>query len=386
MMVSSASGDRRPRRIDSPRFPGDLVQVSALAVNIGANRGWTLRYCSTGVLGAPILVTGTLLVPTAPWRHGRRPIIVYSGWVYGLGAIHGPSVLLGAGGLFDIEPISSALARGWAVAISDGERPGINAGSHPYLAGRSAGYTVLDMARAAVQTPDSGLSVRAPVGLWGYSEGGRAVAWAAELQSEYCPDVPVKVVVAGGVPADLTACIEAIDGGPYSGLGLAALIGLSTAHPDTPIQHLLSPAGQTAIRQAEEASLLHILTRFRNPLRRFTILRDPWNDPAWAAVLLAEENGHHQPRVPVYLYHGTHDEVVPIRVAQQLYADYRVRGSEVTWLDIPGANHAQGAEWGARAAVDHLAAHLEPLSDRTRRRRVRNPPPRPDHGSSPAQS
>ena len=70
---------------------------------------------------------------------------------------------------------------------------------------------MLDIVRAARDvTPD--VDVDAPVLLWGYSEGGRNAAWAAELQPEYAPDVSLVGLAAGGVPTDLTAVVQAIDG------------------------------------------------------------------------------------------------------------------------------------------------------------------------------
>ena len=35
--------------------------------------------------------------------------------------------------------------------------------------------------------------------LWGYSEGGRNAAWAAELQPTYASELPLVAVAAGGV-------------------------------------------------------------------------------------------------------------------------------------------------------------------------------------------
>lgn len=42
------------------------------------------------------------------------------------------------------------------------------------------GYRVLDGIRAALNSERVGLSPATPIGLWGYSGGGLASAWAAE--------------------------------------------------------------------------------------------------------------------------------------------------------------------------------------------------------------
>ncbi|WP_429424889.1 lipase family protein [Nocardia sp. GAS34] len=322
-------------------------------------RGWKLFYRTASSLDDPILASGVLLAPTGPWRgRGPRPILGYGSEVYGLGPQHAPSGMIAAGTFPEIGQLELALARGWAVAVADGEGHGVGPGPHPYLAGNSSGHAVLDIVRAAAHTPRAGLSGEAPVGLWGYGEGGRAVAWAAELHRSYSPEISVRVAVAGGVPADLRACVEAVDGGPYSGLGFAALIGLSSAHRDVPLHRILAPAGRAAGRLAENAGMPELLAWFAKPLGYYTIRPDPWNDRLWATVLMHEELGHRQPSMPIHLYHGGGDEIVPVRVAQQLYADYRVRGVEVTWTDIGEATHLQAGRRGAEHAVDQLAAHL----------------------------
>ena len=97
-----------------------------------------------------------------------------------------------------------------------------------------------------------------PVLLWGYSEGGRNAAWAAELQ----PDVRRRSwrswrVAAGGVPADLYPTALAIDGGPFSGLNLAVLVGLANGlrRPAA----LVDPQLEAAAAPPEHAATLDVV-------------------------------------------------------------------------------------------------------------------------------
>ena len=76
-----------------------------------------------------------------------------------------------------------------------------------------------------------GVEAGAPVLLWGYSEGGRCAAWAAEHQPIYARDLTLVALAAGGVPTDLAAVVEAIDGGPYS-VSAWPSSGLAHAHED----------------------------------------------------------------------------------------------------------------------------------------------------------
>ncbi|MCA1835798.1 MAG: lipase family protein [Actinobacteria bacterium] len=75
-----------------------------------------------------------------------------------------------------------------------------------YLVGPPEGYAGLDAARAAQRLdPRDDLTQDSPVGLSGYSQGGQAASWAAELQPRYAPELNVKGVLAGGIPYDMNA-------------------------------------------------------------------------------------------------------------------------------------------------------------------------------------
>ncbi len=53
-----------------------------------------------------------------------------------------------------------------------------------------------------MQFEPAALSADAPVGLWGYSGGGQATAWAAEQHPTCAPEIRLAAVAAGGVPTD----------------------------------------------------------------------------------------------------------------------------------------------------------------------------------------
>ena len=162
-------------------------------------------YRSTNAMGQANAVSGTVLVPTTPWLGGGARRVVW--WGVGTGGVGdqcAPSYTLTQGADYEMLFIKAALDRGWAVAVSDYEGLG-TPGLHTYVVGRSEGRAVLDMARAAIRLPGSGLSTNTPVGLMGYSQGGGAAGWAAELAGSYAPDLKIKGTAAGGIPGDLTA-------------------------------------------------------------------------------------------------------------------------------------------------------------------------------------
>ena len=115
-------------------------------------------YNSKNANGLPIAVSGTVLVPTAPWSGaGSRPLITFAPGTRGLGQDCAPSYTLSQGTDYESSSISAALAKGYAVGVTD--YPGMGTpGPHTYMVGQSLGHSVLDMALAAQRLTGSGLS------------------------------------------------------------------------------------------------------------------------------------------------------------------------------------------------------------------------------------
>ncbi len=315
-------------------------------------------YGSTGTRNQPIAVSGTVIVPSAPWQGpGSRPILSYGVGVHGLGRDAAPSYLMRLGTEAEIPLIAMALDRGWAVAVSDGEGLGMP-GPHTYGAGLSGGHAMLDVLRASIHC-GLGLEDDARVLIWGYSEGGRCAAWAAELQPSYAPDLDLLGVAAGGVPSDLRAVAKAIDGGPFSGLGLAVLVGLAHAHADPSLEQILTQSGKEAAAHAATLDVVGLVVEHPEPMRHHTVRDHPWDDPVWRQVLNRERTGQRRPTSPIYLYHVHGDELVPSSVGRYLHKIYRELGADVTWDDVRADDHLAGAFVGASEAIDWLAARLD---------------------------
>jgi hypothetical protein len=327
---------------------------------------------STDTHGRPSAVSATILRPRTAWPGpGPRPVLSYGVGVHGLGRDFAPSHLLRSGTEAELPLVERALARGWVVVISDGEGLGMP-GPHTYGAGRPGGHALLDAARATIRlvpelTPDT------PVLLWGYSEGGRNAAWAAELHPRYAPDLALRAVAAGGIPADLRQTAQAIDGGPFSGLNLAVLVGLARAYDDPDLWEILTDDGLAAAAHAATLDVVGLVVEHPEPLATHTRRAEPWDAPAWRRVLARERNGAQPPRVPAYLYHVVNDEIVPSRLGRGLARCYRQLGADVTWVELPASDHLAGAHAAADDAVEWLANRLVEASRRPVPERVGTP-------------
>jgi hypothetical protein len=350
--------------------PGDVIESrpsrytldpfgKAPVANVTARQ---VVYRSTDALGQPMAVTGTVLVPTAAWTGpGSRPLVTYAVGTRGLGDDCAPSYTLSQGADYEGSFVKALLDQGWAVAVSDYQGLG-TPGLHTYMVGPAQGHAVLDMARAAQRLSGTGLSSSTPVGIMGYSQGGGAGGWAAELAGSYAPELNLEGSAIGGVPGDLTATAEFLDGSPFVAFALMASLGLDAAYPELDLEDHLNDRGRDLAATGQDLCLVDVdgfgtlidvaFTRIDD-----YVTTNPLETQAWQARLEGVRLGRVRPSAPVFQYHGAIDEIVPFDQAATLRRTWCNRGANVTWSALP-AEHALGLLEGVPLAVGWLGARF----------------------------
>ncbi|MBF6207242.1 hypothetical protein IU483_24585 [Streptomyces gardneri] len=338
--------------------PGDLVRTRPVFVaQLSEARGaWQVVYATANARSETIAASGIVLIPETIAAPGATAILVYCPEFRGLGGVCAPSQLLAIGAEPDTTGIDAALARGWVVAIPDGQGLGAGTGPHTFLAARAAGAKpVLDLARAVYRASDLDLPV-APIVAWGYADGGRVAAVAGELQPWYAPEIDLRGVAAGAVFSDLAVLAPLVSRGTrtgLAGLAFAGLIGLSHAYNQLPLRHVLNEDGLVAAAEARHLTALELLQRFPEPLAHWCREPDPWNDHWWRRVLALESLAHVKSNVPLHLYHGELDQIVPVRSGRKALIAYRQRGTKVDWREYDGDHRST-----AHSAVSDVLARL----------------------------
>ncbi|UQX01588.1 lipase family protein [Streptomyces sp. RerS4] len=325
--------------------PGDIVSSvpSAFHPLPGQptnTKAWKVHYRSTTADGAPNVVSGTVIVPQ-DGRTGPRPLITYAVGTVGLGDSCAPSANLPYGTAMEANLIQQYTLRGWAVVVTDYEGLG-TPGTHTYTVGPSAGHAMLDAARAAVRLPGAGLSPDSPVGIIGYSQGGQASSWAAELQGSYAPELKVKGTATGGVPADLLKVAASNDGSFGSGLIFMAAAGQDAAFPELKLDSYLNPAGRALVSGMKEHCVA--IDAIAGSFKRISDLttRDPLAQPDWRARLNQSRLGRTAPAAPVLQYHALADELIPYAVGRQLRSEWCAKGADVQFDTIWLGEHVSG--------------------------------------------
>lgn len=266
--------------------------------------------------------------------------------------------------------VSLALERGWYVTSSDYEGP-----KSAYTAGIQAGHAVLDAVRATLQTGDlTGISKDAKVAYWGYSGGSLASGWAAQLQPDYAPELGDQSIGAavGGYVTDIASVAHSIDGSVFAGIIPLAVTGLANEYPD--MNSEISGAFTSALAKFRFAQagnfciadgvVYYLLNKFfTGPLRYVTAGFDIFNHPVLKKVLdentLAFNSSTTLPTMPLMIYHGKLDEVVPFSSVQRAVDQYCSNGIASLELNaVSTTGHLTEVVDGSTAAFAWLEARF----------------------------
>lgn len=328
--------------------PGDIIRFqswkafSAPGISVGDVHSWRIMYRSTSATGRPIAVTGGLLIPKAAYKGpGKRPLIGLGPGTKGLGDHCAPTYGMSIGLDYEGATVRTYLDRGWAVAVTDYEGLG-TPGDPTYMVGRVQGTALLDVMRAATRFPIFGMPKDSPMAAAGYSQGGAAAGWAAELAPTYAPELPIKAVSAGGVPADLDAVAKGLDGGPFFAFLGGAAVGLDSAYDDLELEPYLTDAGRKLMGDARNMCLADSIVAGAFKKMSDLVTTDLLNTPQWQARLKENRLGAKAPAMPVFMYHSVIDEIVPFPQGKTLRTEWCAKGANVDWREYYLGEHALG--------------------------------------------
>ncbi|MFI6091343.1 lipase family protein [Streptomyces sp. NPDC051218] len=354
-VITPVTAQAAPAEADAP---GDIVSSAPssfhpLPGQPTNTKAWKVNYRSTTAKGEPNTVSGTVIVPQ-DGRKGPRPLITYAVGTIGMGDHCAPSAGFPKGTAVEANLIQQLTLRGWAVAVTDYEGLG-TPGDHTYTVGKAEGQAMLDAARAAIRLPEAGLGEDTPVGIMGYSQGGQASSWAAELHGSYAPDLEVKGTATGGVPGDLRKVADFNDGSYGSGLIFMAAIGQDAAFPELNLESYLNPAGKKLVGALRNSCVADgaVLGAFKK-ISAMTV-KNPLDQPDWQQRLRESTVGTRAPAAPVYQYHALADELIPYGVGKQVRKDWCAKGANVEWHTVPLGEHVSGVITQSPLAAKWLA-------------------------------
>lgn len=321
--------------------PGSILKVEKVAVADLHGTTYRVMYASRSPGGAPVAVTGIVVVPRGAAQPGGYPVVSWAHGTNGLGDRCAPSISPGWATPNDVNIL---LDRGWEVVASDYAGEG-GPGVLPYLSGSSAGRSTIDIVRAARRLPAAHASDHYVV--WGYSEGGHAALFALHMASTYAPELHLDGDVAGGPPSNFATLFSRLASGPSSYYIIMVAIGLNAAYGEAaaPLDEVLTPAGLAMVPELEHVCLGPIEgARVARISVKATIKADPFTLPGWRKLLAANdpENFAAASPAPLLLVQGGADDLIPPASTQALAAHVCSLGQDVDLWEYPGINHAWG--------------------------------------------
>jgi len=322
----------------APGEHGSIVRLDPLLGAPLASRAWRMMYRTTDVHGDPAVATGVLVVPLTPAPARGRTVVSWGHPTTGAARDCAPSY--GFDPFVGIEGLRFLLNRGYAVVATDYVGMGTD-GVDSYLVGETGGNAVLDAARAARAVPEARASGR--VVLWGHSQGGQAVLFAAQQAADYAPELSIQAVAAAAPAADLTGLMSAhLDDISGVTIGSYAFAAYAQVYPEAPLDGILTPAAREIVPRMNELCLLsHIseLHEIGQPLVGDFTLSDPTKTEPWASLFADNSAGATAFDAPLFLAQGLEDElVVPADTAEFAHHEASL-GMDVTYHEIPFATH-----------------------------------------------
>jgi hypothetical protein len=297
-----------------------------------------LLYRTTDMHGNPEAAATTVIVPTERGPEAITPVVSYQCAIDAVSSRCFPSYALrrravapGAVAQFEFLLIAAALAEGWALSVPDHEGRNGMWGA-PY----EPGYHVLDGLRATLNTERLGLSPSAPIGLWGYSGGGLASAWAAEMSGSYAPDLNVVGAVLGSPVGDPGHTFRRLNGTYMSGLPALVVAALADIYPELNkiIQEHATKEGKDLLQRLHHWTTAEALIRMVKKDMDDMVdvpLEEILDTPEVKHVFDDIKLGAAVPTPPVLIVQAVHDQLMSVADIDELADTYSAGGADVTY-------------------------------------------------------
>jgi pimeloyl-ACP methyl ester carboxylesterase len=316
--------------------PGTLIKDEK--VPSGAIHGTVYRvmYVSENVHGAPVLVTGLIMVPNTPAPATGYPIVSWGHGTNGMADQCAPSLAPASA----VPEQNALLDQGWEVTASDYQGEG-TPGLMPYLVGVSAARNTIDIVRAAQHLAAAKASTNYVV--WGHSEGGQTAMFSLVIAGSYAPELNLKGVVAGAPPSQFQFIYDFLKTSPYRYYLFMAGAAWNSAYGNgvAPLSEVVTAKGISLLPVLQQGCADYIAAQTdKYPINQI-LKADPFTIPAWKQLLIANDPGELTTvsPAPLLIIQGGADEQIPVATTKLLEQHECSIGQEVQRWVYPGLSH-----------------------------------------------
>ena len=297
-----------------------------------------LLYRTTNLHEEPEVAVTTVLVPAQRESDVGCPVLSYQCAIDAVASRCFPSFAMRRGarpiGAFvqaEYLLVTAALAEGWAVCVPDHE------GCHGmWGAPVEPGYRILDGLRAAIRCERLNLSPSVPMGLWGYSGGGLASAWAAELCERYAPELNIVGAALGSPVGDPGSVARRLNSSFFAGLAALMISALTQVFPGAQnvVDEHATDEGKALLDELQTMTTAQAVWQLRNvDIGSYVDMTadELWDLPEVRHIFDETKLGKSRPSPPVLVVQAVHDGIISVDDVDALVAEYERIGGVVTY-------------------------------------------------------
>lgn len=350
--------------------PGTLLSYRPIGLpKIYRAKAWRIEYLTRDYKMQAIISTGIVVLPyNAPANPAARQFVAWAHPTTGVAWKCAPS--LRAAPTKAIGGLSDLMGRGVVITATD--YPGLGTpGPIGYLVGKGQAYAVLDSVRAAKQIPEVGGGN--DVGLWGYSQGGHAVLFAAQLAGSYAPELRVKGVAAIAPPTDLGTLLRANLNSVAGRILAAYTLDSWNWKYGAPLELLLDAPSRALINEVSKSCVDDLGSKLdaaaaQKGLEKQFLKADPAQVRPWKDLIVQNSLFGMNARAPALIIQGSADDIVKPAVTTQFVRGACSNGANVRYVTLKGKGHSSALDAGRAQALKWLADRLagQPASSNCR--------------------
>ena len=357
-----------------PGKHGDLIWATEIKAEITGARAWKILYHSTDIHDVAVPVSGMVIAPVGAAPANGRPVVSWAHGTTGIARNCAPSMVdnpakdatfymlpEGCDSMNSGVPgLTQMIAAGYVVVATDYNGLGAP-GFHQYMIGPTAGRNVLDAAVAAQHIPQAGSGKRLVV--LGWSQGGQAAVWAAQL-ADYVSGLAEVLGAAALAPVNALEQIKIqnqmiAEGKKLPGITSAETImawyAMAVTFRELQLSDVLTPFGIDFIKESAKCQCSHHMGAslvYMQSWKGTATRPDPQNRDAWLKRIEQMALGNVSAQAPIAIYQGDDDpEIFP--AATEAYVKKAcASGTTISYSHYADTDHLRISE---RARPDFLS-------------------------------
>lgn len=339
------------RAEDLAGAPGTLIRLAPIDIlSVYRAKAYRILYVSRNLKGEKIGVSGMMVVSTLPGRGTTRPVVAWAHATTGIAHKCAPSRHSDP---LAIPGIKDMIAGGYTVVATD--YPGLGTpGPVPYLIGLGEAQAVLDSVKAIRSLPEA--QAGDAFVLWGHSQGGHAVLFAASLAKTYAADLKLLGVAAAAPATNLAALLHA-DVNTIPGRILAAMTLLSWSRNfGFPLDGLLTEDTIEVMEHIDKSCVDSLSGKLdalsaEQDLGVKYLNYDPGSRQPWRGLLADNNPSYGLITVPAFIAQGADDTLVRPEITAGFVDSLCRSDKSVRYVTMPKVDHGAIADKSAAQAV-----------------------------------